>query len=206
MHVRALGMKTCQGTPLVLALALACGGKSSTATPAVPVITESGAQSAPRATEADYDVCEDRQYCIVGGQQGIDGAPGSTLLTAVISPPAAPTSDEQCERREYWLVSTTQKTLLLADCKLQYGADSQGPADVHLSGRRLAVRYTEFQENDRCELVDATIDLVSVELERHERQVGSVAQDRCVPDGPQEPVPPVGNGSVGQPLLVLHRG
>lgn len=62
------------------------------------------------------------------------------------------------------------------------------------------------QEDDRCELVDATINLVTIIVERQDRRVGAVAQDRCVPERPLDGIPPPGDGSIDNPLLVLHRG
>jgi hypothetical protein len=119
--------------------------------------------------------------------------------------PDATTDAEHCDRREYWLVRETRSTLLTADCAAQYGADTQGPAEVNATDIHLSVRYVEFQESDRCELLEATINLSNLQIERQERRVGSVSQDTCSPDGPQPLVTPPGDGSVDRPLLLLHR-
>jgi hypothetical protein len=127
------------------------------------------------------------------------------LLEAEIAPtPDAESDDERCRRREYWLERASGNVLLAADCTAQWGAGSQGPAQVTLTGARLEVRYIEFQAGDRCETLSAVINLISAHIERQERQAGWVARGRCNSKEPVPDVPPLGDGSLGHPLLVLH--
>jgi hypothetical protein len=200
MHLRPLGVITC----LALGLPPSAGCKATPAAPssaASPVAPESTAQRS--AVEGP---CGNRPSCVVHSSESIEGLPHARLVKAVIAAPGSDRDEDKCERREYWLTNGAQRTLLAADCAAQYGADSQGPAEVKLAGSNLTVRYVEFQEDDRCELVDATINLAAVTVERQDRRAGSVAQDRCVPGKPHNALPPAGDGSISKPLLVLHRG
>ena len=114
--------------------------------------------------------------------------------------------EERCVRREYWLARTMGNVLLSVDCEAQWGADSQGPALLELIAERLHIRYVEFQAGDDCEIVEATINLSSVTVERHARQDGTVARDRCQARAAATlPYLPGGDGTASRPLLVLHR-
>jgi hypothetical protein len=198
MHLRALGVTFC----VAVAGRLLAGCSTSTSAP--PSTTAGGR---PEATSAYRDnLCTNRSNCAVERVQSVDGVPEARFVRVVITPQSIGDDDDDCERREYWLVNGPRNTLLATDCVNQLGADSQGPAEVTLTGSHLSVRYVEFQEEDRCELVDATIDLVAVMIERQERREGSVARDTCVPEGPHSITPPTGDGSPAKPLLVLHRG
>jgi hypothetical protein len=196
MHLRTLGLIVCLAT--VLPPSVGCGA----ATSAPP-----GTTPAPDAHGSAIDgPCVNRPNCVVDNSQSVEGVPHARLVKAVMPAPGTAQDDDKCERREYWLTDDARKTLIAADCATQYGADSQGPAQVVLAGSSLTVRYVEFQEDDRCELVDATINLVTRTIERQDRRVGAVAQDRCIPEKPHDVVPPAGDGSIDKPLLVLHRG
>jgi hypothetical protein len=200
MHLRPLGVIAC----------LAVGLPPSAGCNAAPLAASSGTSVVtPQATAQHSAVdgpCDNRPNCVVDSSESIEGLPHARLVKAVIAAPGTDRDEGKCERREYWLTNGAQRTLLATDCAAQYGADSQGPAEVKLAGRSLTVRYVEFQEDDRCELVDATINLAAVAVERQERREGTVAQDRCVPGNPHDAMPPAGDGSIGKPLLVLHRG
>lgn len=199
MHLRSLGVIACLA---VLAPSPACNaGTSAPPSATAPVIPETTSSGSPVGGP-----CGNRPTCVVEGSESIEGLPHARLVRAVMAAPGTDQDDGKCERREYWLTDNARKTLLAADCATQYGADSQGPAEVKLAGSSLTVRYVEFQEDDRCELVDATINLVTITVERQDRLVGAVAQDRCVPERPHDRIPPPGDGSIDKPLLVLHRG
>jgi hypothetical protein len=128
-------------------------------------------------------------------------------VTARIAEPAnVESGEEHCARREYWLSRAAGNLLLSADCEAQWGADNQGPAQPSLVEGRLNFRYVEFQSNDNCELVDATINLSSVAVERHDPQDGVVVHDQCEPRSASTlPNPAGGDGTASQPLLMLHR-
>lgn len=159
----------------------------------------------PSASATPADPCGARTRCTLEHRQPIEELPGAELVQLLLARASDATTDaEHCERREYWLVRETRSTLLTADCTAQYGADTQGPAQIEVTGIRLSVRYVEFQESDRCELLEATINLFNLQVEQQERRVGSASQDTCTPDGPQLVTPP-GDGSVERHLLLLHR-
>lgn len=198
MHLRASGVIICVG--VAARFLSAC----STSTSAPPSTTADGK---PTTTSEYRDkLCTNRSNCDVDRVQRVDAVPEASLVRAVITPQGIGSADDACERREYWLFKGSRNTLLTTDCASQLGADSQGPAEVTLTGSHLSVRYVEFQEEDRCELVDATIDLVAVVIERQERRVGTVARDVCIPEGAHSITPPTGDGSPVKPLLLLHRG
>jgi hypothetical protein len=183
---------------------LACNKGTPASPPSSPESLESEAAS---ASAVPADPCGARVRCALKDRQPIEDLPGAELVQVLLArAPDATTDAEQCDRREYWLVRETRITLLTADCAAQYGADTQGPAEIETTGIRLSVRYVEFQESDRCEHLEATINLSNLQVERQERRVGSVSRDTCTPDGPQPLVTPLGDGSVDRPLLLLHRG
>jgi len=183
---------------------LSVGCNAATSAPATS--TADVPSQAPTGNAGVDGPCADRPHCVVRSSESIDGLPNARLVKTLVAAAGTAPSEGECERREYWLTDDARRTLLAADCAAQYGADSQGPADVQLAGNSLTVRYIEFQEDDRCELVDATINLVAIAVERQDRRVGRVSQDRCIPEKPHNVMPPVGDGSIGKPLLVLHRG
>jgi hypothetical protein len=167
-----------------------------------PLESESAAVS-----PTTVDPCGARVRCVLEDRQPLQELPGAELVQVLIArAPDAKTDAEHCDRREFWLVRETRSSLLTADCASQYGADTQGPAEIEATGIHLSVRYVEFQESDRCELLEASINLSKLQVERQERRVGSVSQDTCTPDGPQPLVTPPGDGSLERPLLLLHRG
>jgi hypothetical protein len=156
----------------------------------------------PRAPSAP-NLCRYRPRCTLTpiGSVGT----GSQLLRAELLPAPAPSSDEErCQRREVWLARAAGSVLLLADCAEQWGADSQGPAQLVLQASRLFVQYEEFQSNDACERLEASIDLGTLALEQ-QRWRGVVASERCRAEQALSEVPLAGDGSAEQPLLVLHR-
>jgi hypothetical protein len=57
---------------------------------------------------------------------------------------------DRCDRREYWLVTSSTPRLIAADCEEQWGADNPGPADTSVSGNKMTVRYIEYGANDTC--------------------------------------------------------
>ena len=152
-----------------------------------------------------FALCAERLRCTVGAPQPIEGLENALLRgTEIAPPPDAGSDEEHCRRREYWLERPTGNVLLVADCEAQWGADSQGPAQVTLAGARLEVRYVEFQAGDRCETLNAVINLVSAQIERQERTTGLVSRDQCNSKQSMPDFPPPGDGSVAHPLLVLH--
>jgi len=158
------------------------------------------AQSAP-----PRGPCAGRPRCTVAETRALDGLSRAALLRAEIDPPAnATTDEEQCRRREYWLQRSSGNLLLASDCETQWGADSTGPAQVTLQGTKLSVQYVEFQADDRCETLNAVIDLQTVRIEHQERKAGAVASDRCNAQHVLSELPPLGDGSSERPLLVLH--
>jgi len=159
--------------------------------------TQSGSLSTP---------CAERPGCTVGARWNVEGVRDGALVRADLSSASNAQSDaESCRRREYWLLRPGGDVLLAADCEAQWGADSQGPAEVRLTGPRLQVRYVEFQADDRCETLEAVIDLVSLRIGRQERSTGVVQSDRCQVTGRLDVHPEPGDGSLKRPLLSLHR-
>jgi hypothetical protein len=202
MHVCASGLNRRLIWAAIAAFACSKGTPPSPPTSPEPLESETASVSS-----TPTDPCGSRARCAVKDRQSIEDLPGAELVQLMLTrAPDATTDTEHCERREYWLVRDGRSTLLTADCAAQYGADAQGPAEIEAIGVRLSVRYVEFQENDRCELLDATLNLSNLQIERQVRRVGSVLQDTCTPDGPQPLVTPQGDGSVDRPLLLLHRG
>jgi len=193
LHLRwaaAVSLTCCRGTP-----------------PSPPPSTEMAQTEPAPISGRSSEPCGRRPRCVLSNRQPLEGLPGAELVQLSLThAPDARTDEEHCDRREYWLVRASGNTLLTADCAAQYGANSQGPAEVMVVGIHLAVRYVEFQESDRCELMEATINLSNLQIERQERAVGSVSHDTCHADGPQPLVSPGGDGSPDRPLLVLHRG
>jgi hypothetical protein len=202
MHVCAPGLSR------HLLWAAVAGFACGKGTPPSPPSSPEPLESEPTLTSAaTADPCGTRARCALEARQPVEDLPGAELVRLLLArAPDATTDAEQCDRREYWLVRETRITLLTADCAAQYGADTQGPAEIEANGIRLSVRYVEFQESDRCEHLDATINLSNLQVERQERRLGSVSHDTCAPDGPQPLVTPPGDGSVDRPLLLLHRG
>ena len=202
MHVCAPGLNG-----RLIWAAVACLACSKGTPPSPPPSAESRESEQASLSPAPADPCAARARCALGDRQALESLPGAELVQVVLArAPDGTTDAEHCDRREYWLVRETRSTLLTADCVAQYGADTQGPAEIKATGIHLSVRYVEFQESDRCELLDATINLSNLQIERQERRVGSVSQDTCTPGGPQPLVTPPGDGSVDRPLLLLHRG
>jgi hypothetical protein len=209
LHVRSPGLTRRLAAVLAFALLHGCGTGSTPSTPPVPpaAAPASGEPELAAARAApDVALCANRPRCVLAATRAIEGLPGAKLLTLRIADVADPSAEERCDRREYWLVRQSRDVLISADCEAQWGADSQGPAELQLAAGRLTIRYVEYQANDTCEVVDATIDLSSVTIERHSRQEGRVAQDRCQAlVASSAPLPPAGDGTPAQPLLVLHR-
>jgi hypothetical protein len=192
-----------QSIRAALLLLLNCSLSSSPSAP-------STADEQPGATpehELEAVLCADRPRCSLASRQEIEGLSGSELLTLRIAErDDLPPDEERCVRREYWLARAIGNVLLSVDCEAQWGADGQGPAQLELIAERLHIRYVEFQAGDNCEIVDATINLSSVTVERHARQDGTVTQDRCQAGAAAIlPDPPGGDGTASRPLLVLHR-
>jgi hypothetical protein len=67
------------------------------------------------------------------------------------------------------------------------------------------VRYTELQADDRCERLEAVINLATLFIERQERRAGDVRSDRCQANELSGAVRETGDGSAARPLLELHR-
>jgi len=174
--------------------------------PTAPSRADTPAATSP-APALEGVLCAGRARCALAARQVIDSLPRAELLTLRLADPAGtPSDEERCNRREYWHARPGRNVLLTADCETQWGADSQGPAELQLVTTRLTIRYVEFQANDHCELVHAAIDLASVTIERHARQTGTVVADRCQPLADSNvPAPPTGDGTSARPLVVLHR-
>lgn len=202
MHVCTPGLKLCLWWAAA-AFVVCCKGTRPSPPPSTELTQAEPAPISARISEP----CGTRPQCVPQTRQPLEALPGAELVQLSLPhAPEARSDDEQCDRREYWLVRAIGNTLLTADCTAQYGASTQGPAEVKAVGIHLAVRYVEFQESDRCELMEATINLFNLQIERQERAVGAVSHDTCHPDGPQPLMPPAGDGSPERPLLVLHRG
>jgi hypothetical protein len=206
MHVRSIGVTHRLATMSLVAL-LHC---NSAKVPASPPMAEPGpgtSESVFPSTGSDEVLCGGRPRCALAARQAINGQPGVELWTLRLTDgDDTPADGERCNRREYWLVRPRENVLLSADCDAQWGADSQGPAELQLAAGRLMIRYIEFQANDNCEVVDAVINLSSVTIERNDRQEGTVIQDRCQGRTPSSaPLPPPGDGTPNRPLLVLHQ-
>lgn len=199
MHVRTVCLISWAAATAPLA---ACNTPRS----AAPSMSPAGSLGVALESRSVEALCTNRPDCSVDRVQIVDALPGSKFVTALIAPQSTAQDDDGCARREYWLIAGDRSTLLAADCAAQLGADSQGPAEVTLTGNFISVRYVEFQEEDRCELLDATINLVAVTVEHQERRVGTVTRNKCVPEGAHSVIPPAGDGSQAKPLLVLHRG
>jgi hypothetical protein len=202
MHVCAPGLRLHLRWAIAVSL-VCCRGTRSSPPPSTELAQMEPAPISGKSSEP----CQGRPRCVPKNRQSLEALPGAELVQLSLThAPDAKTDEEQCDRREYWLMRATGNTLLATDCAAQYGPNTQGPAEVKAAGIRLAVRYVEFQESDRCELVEATINLSNLQIEREDRAVGSVSHDTCSPDGPQPLVTPAGDGSPDRPLLVLHRG
>jgi hypothetical protein len=197
---------------LVSVTLLVSGGCRSRPKPQIAPVIRSAALGedghvAPNPSIGTDDFCRGRRRCRTAKRQPIAGADDATLVEVRIAHSPDATSDEdRCDRREYWLARASGDALLAADCEVQWGADNPGPAQIKVEGTRLAVRYVEFQANDRCEIYEATVELrAGPRVETERRSVGTIAKDDCVPGSEHGALVPLGDGSADHPLLTLHR-
>jgi hypothetical protein len=59
--------------------------------------------------------------------------------------------------------------------------------------------------SDGCEVIEATIRLAPLAIEKQSRRRGTIRRNGCVSQKPVSDLPSPGAGSVERPLLVLHR-
>ena len=153
-------------------------------------------------------LCRARSRCDVVRRRPIAGPSNVELVDVRLAhAPGANEDEEHCDRREYWLLQRSGEVLLATDCETQWGADNPGPAEVHLLGTRLIVKYVEFKSSEGCEIYEASMNLSpAIKIEKQVRWEGTARKDRCEPKEQQEISPAGrGDGSSGNPLLVLHR-
>jgi hypothetical protein len=128
------------------------------------------------------------------------------VLVRIAHAPTAATDEERCDRREFWLHRSEGDTLIAHDCESQWGADTTGTATVKVGRSRIEVNYVEYQSNDGCEILRASIRLIGTRVQVSQRRVvGTVRKNRCIPTGRNVPIEPAGDGSAEHPLIVLHR-
>ena len=71
-------------------------------------------------------------------------------------------------------------------------------------GRACPLRYLEYQSSDNCEILEATILLSPLSVERQERWQGASRAGHCERERRVGEPPPFGDGSLAHPVLVLH--
>lgn len=182
----------------VLAVALslaACGPVTASERPSAVADAQPGGNE-------DAALCGDRASCVVLRRRPVSN--GLRVVDLRIAD-TAKSEDEQCDRREYWLVREAGPLLLAADCEKQWGADSQGPATTRVKGSTFVLRYVEYQADDRCEIFEAEVDLTTARIRTRSRTDGTVVRDQCKAGRRREDHASVGSGGRSNPLLTLHR-
>jgi hypothetical protein len=152
-------------------------------------------------------LCKERPRCTLARHRPVRPSKGGLEIVdiRIAHSPAATTDEDRCDRREYWLVGPTKRSLLATDCESQWGADNGGPATTSLDGTRFRLEYVEFQSGDSCEVMKATIGLAPLHVEQETRKQGTVRRDQCVAQKPLAVSSPSGDGSLGRPVVLLHR-
>ena len=192
---------------LILAVMLAgcslasCRRSSSARGPAA----SSGSIASDSGVGGAIAQCGSRPRCAIYRRQPVVGV-GSleVLVLRLAQAPDAGSDEDRCDQREYWLVRPQKSVLLARDCERQWGADNPGPAETHVDGTRLSVKYVEFQSSDGCEVYEATVQLFPLAIEKQARWQGTVRGDRCEQRKRIDRLPPAGDGSITSPVLVLH--
>lgn len=147
------------------------------------------------------DLCGGRERCRTDVLKD-EKEYGVRVVRVSLSPPPGVTDDaERCTRREYWIARPP--ALIAFDCDVQWGADQAGPAILKFQDGKLLVVYEEFQSSDRCERVDAVLQLSPVSVLKQLRRVGVVKNNKCIANRKAMTAGP-GNGS-NRPLITLHR-
>jgi hypothetical protein len=149
------------------------------------------------------DLCGPRPRCAVLRRERVSDPAVELVVLRLAHAPGASSDEDRCDHREYWIVHTERNELLARDCEVQWGADNLGPATLHLDRGRASLKYVAFESNDNCEIYQATVSLASLTVESQERWEGSSRGDRCE-RLKQAALPPLGDGSITQPLLELH--
>jgi hypothetical protein len=151
-------------------------------------------------------LCHGRPRCSIADRRPA-GNPdaGHVVVVRLAAPVEATANEDRCDRREYWLSRPAGDRLLAVDCEVQWGAEHAGPASLSVAGNLATFRYVEFLANDACEIVNATLRLPQARIESHSRHWGTVAGNQCRPSGKAVPLPTSGSGTLGHPVLVLHR-
>jgi hypothetical protein len=150
--------------------------------------------------------CQGRARCSIVDRRPA-GSPnaGQVVVVRLAAPADAASDEDRCNRREYWLSGPAGVLLLAADCEAQWGADNPGPAELEVTTGLARFHYVEYLANDGCEIVDATVRLPQGRIETQTRHWGTVVRNQCRPGRKTAPIPAPGAGTLGQPVLVLHR-
>jgi hypothetical protein len=180
-----------------------CRSKSGAETAAIAVSAKT--VPGPDSHTSASTLCQARPRCDIYRRQSVGAAPLELLSLRIAHAPDATSDEARCDQREYWLVRPEKSVLLARDCERQWGADNPGPADTHVDGTRLSVKYVEFQSSDNCEIYEATLQLSPLAIEKQARWQGTVQGERCQPQKRDDQFPPAGDGSIAHPLLVLHK-
>jgi hypothetical protein len=147
-------------------------------------------------------LCRGANGCAIQRQRPVEK---DMVLVDVGFSIAGDAGDDECTKREYWLVDTGghTQTLLAEDCQEQRSAESPSAAETRLEAGRLVFRYVEFQASDACEEVEASIDLGNLSVQQIRYEGVSDSKGCGAKKRVNRTVPP-GNGARGYPILRLH--
>jgi hypothetical protein len=183
-------------------VALCWAGCREATPPARPAAKPPRSQAKAAAPDP---LCHGRPRCSVVDRRAAGPAAGSVVIVRLAAAANAPTDEERCDRREYWLTRPAGNLLLAVDCEAQWGADNAGPASLSVTGDLARFRYVELMANDDCETVEASIRLPEARIDAQVRRRGKVVRDQCRASRTTMPSPAPGSGAADDPLLVLHR-
>ena len=186
-----------------LALAAAAGATTPLAPPVAP-----HDKPLPQSKEALHDLCRGKELCWQLVRTVSDGL---MLLEVkfVHEERFLGENDDFCDRREYWQIDAHgSRKLLSTDCEEQWGPDSQGPVTFFFeSDGRLRLSYLEWQTDDRCEKITASLDWHTAKIVSTRRWVGQAkdSHTRCVNLKTSKDPVQIGAGIPGNPVISFHK-
>lgn len=186
---------------------LALVATTGTTTPMTP-IRAPHSNPQPQSQEALSDLCRGNELC---WQVVRNVYRGIMLLEVkfIHEQRFVGETDDFCDRREYWQIDAGgSRRLLTADCEEQWGPDSQGPvAFVFDSADRLRLSYLEWQTDDRCEKVIASLDWDTGKIVAVRRWIGRAtdSHSRCVNLKVSKSLIQSGAGKLGSPVISFHK-
>ena len=191
----------------LLALVAAAGATTPLGPPAFPPPVPQG-KPPPHSKEALRDLCRNQELCWQLVRTVSDGI---MLLEVkfIHQERFLGEGDDFCDKREFWQIDAHGgRKLLATDCEEQWGPDSQGPVTfLFESAHHLRLSYLEWQTDDRCEKIIASLDWRTAKIVSARRWVGQAkdTHTRCVNlKVSKEPVQ-IGPGVPGNPVISFHR-